>query len=87
MLRNMSFLEIEAELEHLSPEELRRLAMKSWKAFVQKETQAHDGNECTEEDPELLVALDEAIREADDNPHAGRSATEVRALLSKWTSK
>jgi len=33
----MSLAEIEAELEKLSADELRALAMKSWTTFVQKE--------------------------------------------------
>jgi len=34
----ISIGEIEAELEKLAPEDLRRLALKSWKAFVAKES-------------------------------------------------
>ena len=33
----MSLAEIESELEKLTPEELRRLALKSWSTFVGKE--------------------------------------------------
>jgi len=33
----MSMAEIESELKNLSPEELRRLALKSWSTFVEKE--------------------------------------------------
>lgn len=36
----MSFAEIEAELDRLSPEELRSLALKSWTTFVSKEAGA-----------------------------------------------
>ena len=79
-------MEIEAELENLTPDQLRRLAMKSWRTFVAKELGGR-ANECDEEDPELLAALDKAIQDADKNPDAGHSASEVRALLSKWTSK
>lgn len=57
----MSMAEIEAELDRLSTDELRRLAMKSWEAFVTKEG-GH--NKCVENDPALLKALDEAIAEA-----------------------
>ena len=35
----------------------------------------------------VLGRADEAMRDADNNPNAGRSASEVRALLGKWTSK
>ena len=83
----MSFAQIEAELGNLTPDQLRLLAMKSWRAFVAKELESGQANECDEDDPEILAALDEAIRDADNNPHAGHSASEVRALLSKWTSK
>jgi hypothetical protein len=60
----MSVAEIEAELEKLSPEDLRRIAMKSWPAFVGKEALSDDANECSEDDPRVLAALDEAIAKA-----------------------
>jgi hypothetical protein len=45
----MSLAQIEAELEKLTPDELRRLALRSWSAFVEKEGGvAHD---CDEDDP------------------------------------
>src|SRR5437016_39366 len=77
----MSFAEIEAELEKLSPEELRRLALKSWTAFMSKESGADASNECSEEDPQLLAALDEAIEKAGSDPQGGYSGNEVRARL------
>ncbi len=81
----MSLVQIEAELERLSPEELRRLALQSWSAFVKKEGgMAH---ECCEEDPALLAALDIAVAAADAAPGAGHTADEVRARLRQWTSK
>jgi hypothetical protein len=84
----MSFAEIEAELENLSPDELRRLALKSWTAFVEKEGRTGDAsNECDEEDPALLAALDEAIAKADTSPGKGRSGKEVRTQLREWTSR
>jgi len=33
----MSMTEIESELDRMTPDELRRLALKSWSAFVAKE--------------------------------------------------
>jgi len=45
------------------------------------------GNECDEEDPRVLAALDEAIEKAQANPDRGLSGNEVRARLSRWTSK
>lgn len=83
----MSFAEIEAELNKLSAEDLRRLALKSWETFVAMESGARAVNECHEEDPRLLAALDDAIEKADTGRHEGYSATEVRARLSQWTSR
>ena len=83
----MSFAKIEAELEKLSSDELRRLALKSWTVFVEKEGGPGAGNECSEDDPRLLAALDEAIEKADATPGEGHSADAVRARLNQWTSK
>jgi hypothetical protein len=84
---SMSLIEIEAQLDKLRPEELRRLALKSWTAFVEKEGGLQGQNECDEDDPQLLAALDEAIEKANATPEQGRSANEVRARLSEWTSR
>ena len=81
----MSFAEIEAELDNLGADELRRLALKSWTAFVQKEGCTEGANECDESDPRLLAALDEAIANADSTPGQGHSADAVRARLSEWS--
>jgi hypothetical protein len=70
----MSFAEIEAELEKLSSDELRRLALKSWTVFVEKEGASEAVSECCEDDPRLLAALDEAIAQADAAPGEGHSA-------------
>ena len=85
--REMSLAEIEAELEKLSSDELRRLALRSWTAFVEKEGGSEAANECSEEDPRLLAALDEAIAKADATPGEGHSADSVRTRLDQWTSK
>jgi len=82
----MSLAEIEAELDQLGPDELRRLALKSWGAFVEKEQRQHGVNECDESDPRLLAALDEAIAQADATPGQGDSGSEVRARLNQWTT-
>ena len=82
----MSFADIEAELEKLTPDELRRLALKSWSAFVAKES-GSQVSECSEDDPELLAALDDALEKAEARPERGHSATEVRTRLAKWISK
>ena len=83
----MSFTDIEAELGNLSPEELRSLALKSWTAFVKRENDASEGNECSEDDPHLLAALDEAANRADLAPDQGHSASSVRSRLNEWISK
>ena len=83
----MSLAEIEAQLDKLTPDELRHLALKSWTAFVEKEGGSEGQNECEEDDPQLLAALDEAIKKANASPGQGLSANEVRARLSKWTSR
>jgi hypothetical protein len=83
----MSLIEIEAQLDNLTPDELRDLALKSWIAFVAKERGSAGQNECEEDDPQLLAALDEALEKAGATPGQGFSANEVRARLSEWTSK
>ena len=83
----MSFIDIEAELEKLSQDELRRLALKSWTVFVAKEGRPDAANECDEETPPLLEALDQAIARADATPGEGHLGKEVRARLGEWTSK
>jgi len=83
----MSFAEIEAELKKLTLDELRQLTLKSWTEFMARESVDAAGNECDEEDPRVLAALDEAIEKAQANPDRGLSGNEVRARLSRWTSK
>ena len=83
----MSFAEIQAELDRLGPDELRRLALKSWTTFVEKEGRAEGANLCDESDPRLLAALDEAIAKADATPGQGHSGRHVRARLDEWTTR
>jgi hypothetical protein len=83
----MSLAEIEAQLGNMTPDELRRLALKSWTVFVEKEAGAGAANECSEDDPQLLAALDEAIEKAEAAPQREYSGKEVRSRLGKWTSK
>jgi hypothetical protein len=83
----MSFAEIEAELDKLELEDLRRLALKSWTAFVRKECRTEGANQCDESDPRLLAALDEAIAAADATSGQGQSGSQVRARLNEWISK
>ena len=83
----MSLAEIEAELEKLTPGELRRLALRSWKAFMEKEGRLDPAKECSEEDPVLLAALDEAVAKADATPDRGWSGSETLGRLARWTSR
>ena len=83
----MSLTEIEAQLEHLTPDELRRLALRSWSAFVKREGHAEIFNECDEDDPLLLSALDKAIEHADSSPTGGCAGDEIRERIGEWTSK
>ena len=83
----MSIVQIEAELKRLSAEELRRLAMSSWAAFVEKEGLEPACNECDENNPELLATLDDAVREADRMGSRGVSGDEVRSRIREWTTK
>ena len=80
----MSLADIEAELEHLNSDELQRLAIKSWQAFVQK--QGGSAGECDEQDPGILAALDAAITLADANPRNGATSIEARTRLNEWMS-
>ena len=83
----MSMAEIEAELDHLEPDDLRRLALKSWTAFVEKEGHTIGLNECDEDDARWLEALDDAIAKSDAAPGQGHSGRDVRARLNEWTTK
>jgi hypothetical protein len=83
----MSLVEIEAQLQHLTPGELRQLALKSWMAFAEKEERSSASNECSEDDLALLAALDEAIAQAGATPGQGYSATEVRSRMGQWISR
>ncbi|MEK6405900.1 MAG: hypothetical protein AABN34_02930 [Acidobacteriota bacterium] len=82
----MSFTEIEAQLDKLTSDELRLLALRSWSAFVAKEG-LEEANYCDEEDPELLAALDDAIAKAEAGTHHTRTGRELRELIGEWTSK
>jgi len=81
----MSLIEIEKALDRLTPDELRRLAIRSWSAFLASEADAD--HFCDEDDPELLSALDQAIVKANATPAEGLGADEVRARLNAWISK
>jgi len=82
----MSLVEIEAELDQLGPDDLRHIALSAWRTFVEKEQRRDGVNECDEEDPRLLAALDEAIAKADAIPGQGQSGREIRGRLDEWTT-
>jgi len=84
---DMSLTEIEAQLEHLTPDELRHLALRSWSAFVKREGHSEVFNECDEDDPFLLAALDRAVEDADSSRATGCTGDEIRERISQWTSK
>jgi hypothetical protein len=54
---------------------------------MEKEGLARGANECSEDDPRLLAALDEAITHANSTPGQGHSAETLRARLSEWTTR
>jgi hypothetical protein len=54
---------------------------------VEKEGGSEGQNECEDDDPVLLAALDEAIEKANITQSKEHSANEVRARLSEWTSR
>ena len=83
----MSLTEIEAQLDRLTPEELRHLAIRSWRAFVERQGDADGFNECDEDDPSLLAALDKAIQYADSSPSSGCAGVDIRERTNEWTSK
>jgi hypothetical protein len=78
----MSLAEIEAELDKLDTDEIRRLALISWTALLRKEGRADGANECDESDPRRLTALDEAIARADATPGQGHTGSQVQARLN-----
>jgi hypothetical protein len=83
----MSMAEIESELEKLTPDELRRLALKSWSTFMEKAGSAKAAGGCDEEDPRLLAALDDAVTKADATPGQGHFGQELRSKIDEWTTR
>ena len=78
----MSLTEIEAQLENMTPEELRRLALRSWSIFLKREGHSDVFNECDEDDPLVLSALDRAVEHADSFPSSGCTGDEARERIS-----
>lgn len=44
-------------------------------------------NQCDEDDPELLAALDEAAASTEARKHQSRTGQELRDLIREWTSE
>lgn len=83
----MSIAQIEAELNALTVEELRHLALRTWAAFVEKERADPTVNVCEEADPAVTAALDDAVQRVDRSGGRGMSGNEVRAKISRWITK
>ena len=83
----MSLVEIETELARLSAAELRRLAMHSWAAFLEKEAADPNQSTCDEDEPRLLAALDEAVSRADGRPGKVTDGDMMRAQIREWTTR
>lgn len=75
--------QIEAELKHLSADELRRLALKSWSAFVQKEGYS-SREECSENDARSLAALNDAARTGKTNVSEFIAVRDHSAFLNSY---
>ena len=71
----------------MSAEELRRLAVSSWAAFVEKEASDPALNECDEDNPKVLAALDDAVRQADRPGNRSIRGDEVRSRIRAWITK
>src|SRR6476620_11559677 len=67
----MNLTEIEAQLDTFTPAQLRQLAFMSWAAFVKRAGESATLEACSEDDPELLRAIDEAVAAADLTPEQG----------------
>ena len=75
----MSFAEIEAELDKLGPDDLRRLAIKSWTAFVQKEGRTKEANECDESEGADSIRMNSGRRRS----WAGQNHTAIDNAFGK----
>ncbi len=83
----MDLAMIESQLERLTCDELRRPAIKSWAAFVRKESVGSETHTCDEPNSDLQAAPDEAVADGDAAPGRGYSAKAVRAHVDRWTSR
>jgi hypothetical protein len=78
----MSFTELKNEAAQLPSTEQRKLI-----AFLVALQTDREDHECSEDDSQLLAALDEAIARAGAVPTGGCSGDEVRSRMTKWISK
>jgi hypothetical protein len=78
----MSLTQLKDEAAQLPSKEQRELI-----AFLISLQTGRQENECNEDDPALLAALDEATERAGAAPGKGYSGEEVRSRITQWTSK
>jgi hypothetical protein len=78
----MSFTELKDKAAELPSDEQRKLI-----TFLIGLQTDHRDRECSEDDPHLLAALDEAIARAGAVPTGGCSGEEVRSRMAQWISK
>jgi hypothetical protein len=81
----MSLTRLKDEAAQLPLKEQRELI--AFLIELQIEERSSASNECSEDDPALLAALDEAIARAGVVPTGGYSGQEVRSRVAQWTSK
>jgi hypothetical protein len=78
----MSLTQLKDEAAQLPSKEQRELI-----AFLVALQAERQEDECSEDDPALLAALDEAIARSGVVPRGGYSGDDVRSRIAQWTSK
>jgi hypothetical protein len=78
----MSLTQLKDEAAQLPSKEQRELI-----AFLVTLQTDRQENECSEDDPALLAALDEAVTLAGTVPSGGYSGDEVRSRIAQWISR
>ena len=78
----MSLTQLKDEAAQLPSKEQRELI-----AFLVALQADRQKEECSEDDPALLAALDEAIARSGVVPSGGYSGDDVRSRIAQWTSK
>ena len=88
----MSLTQLKDKAAQLPSKEQRELiafliALQTARDEEFNEGQSLGQSECSEDDPALLTALDEALERAGAVPKEGYSGDEVRSRIAQWTSK